>query len=76
MDDRYLVRERDGSSYRAAAGVEPELFDREVEDVDVYVAIGQGMKEIKARKRPIHESPFPHRGKVRKGLLTERGAAG
>lgn len=40
VDDKYLVCERDGSSYRAAAGVDPELFDREVEEVDVYVAIG------------------------------------
>ena len=45
VDERYLEREADGSSYRVAGpGPARELFGPDVESVDVYEAIGFAMR--------------------------------
>ena len=52
VDERYLVRERSGSSYivNSARGIQAE-FELEVDEVDVYESIGVSTKLIQQRKQ-------------------------
>ena len=52
VDTKYLERTRDGSSYRVCfARPGQRLFAPDVENIDVYEAIGVGMKATEQRRR-------------------------
>ena len=52
VDTKYLERTKDGSSYKVCfAGPGQRLFALDVENIDVYEAIGVAMKSIEQRKR-------------------------
>ena len=52
VDESYLKRSRDGSSYWVGPSAQrQELFEADVDETDVYRAIGVGMKLIQQRKR-------------------------
>lgn len=53
VDEGYLKREKDGSRYMASSEGKStgSLFEPEVDGVDVYEAIGIGMKQIQEKKR-------------------------
>jgi hypothetical protein len=56
IDTGYLTREKDGSSYRIAAPApRPELFEAEVDQVNVPEVIQSGREEIERRKREFME---------------------
>ena len=51
VDDKYLERDSGGLRYQASSGGPADrLFSADVESVDVYMAIGEGMKAIAQRK--------------------------
>ena len=52
VNEEYLIRQRDGTSYRVSIPAEGRVcFEASVEDIDVYEAIGLGMKSIAQKKR-------------------------
>jgi hypothetical protein len=51
VDYGYLVRNPDGSRYEVAAGSKPQLFDPEIEQVDVLQVIQVAREEFARRKR-------------------------
>ena len=52
VDEGYLERDSRGSTYRVAVpGQGTEFFEPDINDVDVYEAIGVGMKLKQQRKR-------------------------
>ena len=52
VDGGHLERQRDGSAYWVSeAGPRDALFDVDVDGIDVYRVIGEGMKEIERKKR-------------------------
>ena len=52
VNEEYLTRERDGTRYRVSIPVQGQVrFEAGVEDIDVYKAIGRGMKSIEQKKR-------------------------
>lgn len=51
VDEHYLEREKDGSAYWVApSGPSHELFEPEIDAIDVYETIGAGLKTIRQRK--------------------------
>jgi hypothetical protein len=52
VDGGYLERHRDGSAYWVSeTGPRDAMFDVDVEGIDVYRVIGEGIKEIQTKKR-------------------------
>ena len=52
LNEECLTRERDGKRYKVSIPVEAQIrFEARVEDVEVYEAIGRGMKSIAQKKR-------------------------
>ena len=55
VDEGYLARDRDGSRYWVAAPARGDPpFAPEVDDIDVYVSIGMGIKLMQQKKREYH----------------------
>jgi hypothetical protein len=56
VDESYLERSRDGSSYWVGPSAQSqELFQADVDETDVYRAIGVGMKLIQQKKQEFKQ---------------------
>lgn len=68
VDEGYLERERDGSHYWVGSAAEgDELFDDEIDELDVYQLIREGKAAIQQKKQEHLEQQESVRGSVKRG---------